>query len=62
MTAASCRAIAALFVFAGAQHLVPAVGGMRHDAFAQSSPPKSPGPQSRKETIHNPLNDYLDEA
>src|SRR5579872_6360381 len=63
MTAASCRAIAALFVFAGAQHFVPAIVGVQHDAVAQSST-KSPGSQSqsRKETIHNPLNDYLDEA
>jgi tetratricopeptide (TPR) repeat protein len=66
MTAANFRAIAALFFLTGAQHVLP-IGAAQLDAFAQSSstPPsraKSAAPQSRKETIHNPLNDYLDEA
>jgi Tfp pilus assembly protein PilF len=62
MTLANCRAIAALFVIAGAQHVAPLLG-TRLDALGQStSRPPSSSTQSRKETIHNPLNDYLDEA
>jgi tetratricopeptide (TPR) repeat protein len=74
MTAASCRAIAALFVFTGVQHLVPGLGGLPAYTFAQSqtsggqspaskpSTAKSSTGQTRKDTVHNPLNDYLDEA
>jgi Tfp pilus assembly protein PilF len=63
MTAANFRrAVAALLIFAGAQPVLP-IGNNQLNAFAQStshSPPSNT--QSRKETIHNPLNDYLDEA
>jgi Tfp pilus assembly protein PilF len=67
MTPAFCRAIAGVFVFAVAQYVQPTLGNNRQglaqsQAGSQSSSPRSPGPQSRKETIHNPLNDYLDEA
>jgi len=67
MTAANFRrAIAALFVFAGAQLVLfqQVMYGRSTAApqLAQSSTPRSQTPQSRKETIHNPLNDYLDEA
>ena len=62
MTAANFRAIAALLLFVGAQHALP-IASIPRDAFAQSTPhSQSSGAQSRKETIHNPLNDYLDEA
>lgn len=62
MTAANFRAIAILLAFAGAQHVLP-IGDNQREAFAQSTPrTQSSPPQSRKETIHNPLNDYLDEA
>ncbi len=67
MTAANFRrAIAALFVFIGAQLVLfqQVLYGRSTAApqLAQSSTPRSQTPQSRKETIHNPLNDYLDEA
>jgi Tfp pilus assembly protein PilF len=57
------RAIAALVVFAGAQHVLPLVT-THLTAVAQSTSgtKSSANGQSRKETIHNPLNDYLDEA
>ncbi len=56
------RAIAALVVFAGAPYVLPFVG-IHLSAFAQStSRTPSGNAQSRKDTIHNPLNDYLDEA
>ena len=62
MTVANLRAIAALFVFVGAQHVLP-IDNNRRQAFAQTTTrSQSSAPQSRKETIHNPLNDYLDEA
>jgi Tfp pilus assembly protein PilF len=62
MTAASRRAMTALLLFAGAQHVAP-IFSAHFAALAQSaSRPQSSAPQSRKEKIHNPLNDYLDEA
>ncbi len=59
MTPACRRAIAAFVLLVGAQHVVPHLGS-RLIANAQS--PSSAAPKSRRETIHNPLNDYLDEA
>ena len=64
MTAANFRrAIAALLIVVGASHLLPIVA-TQLTASAQSTPgtKSSANGQSRKETIHNPLNDYLDEA
>jgi Flp pilus assembly protein TadD len=56
------RAIAALFVFVGAQHVLPLVATPLASAQSTSGTKSSANGQSRKETIHNPLNDYLDEA
>ena len=63
MTAANFRrVIAALFIFTGVQ-LLASIVGSKLSACAQSTShsPSSSG-SSRKDTIHNPLNDYLDEA
>jgi Tfp pilus assembly protein PilF len=63
MTAANFRrAVAVLFVFTGVQLFAPIIGA-QFDAVGQSTSrsPSSSG-SSRKETIHNPLNDFLDEA
>ena len=63
MTAANFRrVIAALFIFTGVQ-LLASITGSKLSACAQSTShsPSSSG-SSRKDTIHNPLNDYLDEA
>jgi tetratricopeptide (TPR) repeat protein len=66
MNFASCRAVVTLFLFVLAQ-LVPFPGlvygrSTAAPQLAQSSASHPSAPQSRKETIHNPLNDYLDEA
>jgi Tfp pilus assembly protein PilF len=62
MTSASRRAIVATLVFLSAQHFVPVLGTHQVASAQTPSRTQSSAPQSRKETIHNPLNDYLDEA
>ncbi len=47
----------------GAQHLVPVIGSCTERRSRNRHRTLRPRQvQSRKETIHNPLNDYLDEA
>jgi tetratricopeptide (TPR) repeat protein len=62
MTFACCRVIAAFFVFMGVQHLVPVIGSSLNAVAQSTSHTPSASGSSRKDTIHNPLNDYLDEA